>query len=790
MNAPYETDTVVREGAVGQGSAAPGRCPVAHGFDALGDDYFRDPALAFKAVRDEAPIFWYPYLNSWVVTRKADVEEVLSDWQVFHNGHKGESIEVPAQFHDVFPQELIASILIGSDPPRHTLARSVAQRGFTKDRMDALQPEIEARAHRIIDRIEHLGESNLMQSYCLELTTQTFMALTRLPAEDEDMMRQLRDDLFMILGSALEPMKEPQRSEVWGRYVAAQLHLRDIVRERRAEPGTDLISVMASACAADGTPLLSIEQIAVHIGEFAGAATDTTAQAMANAVLFLDANPEALAQAKADPRLWAQVFDETVRRRPSGTSTRWARQDVRLGDVEIRKGDAVWLALSSANTDETYYDHPFDFDIHREPLGDHLAFTKGRHTCLGQPLARVQGTTGLKVLYERLPSLRPAADIPLDFVPLALLPIRRTLPVLWDTTDARAAVAEAPSAAAPQAQLRPDSATGPGGAAAPADQERTPLDLVVVARREESEGVISLELEAPDGAELPAWSPGAHVDVEIGDIVGDGIGRQYSLCSDPADRRRWRLGVLREADSRGGSTHLHDTLRVGDHLPISRPRNNFPFLEAKHYLFIAGGIGITPLLPMIRAAHSRGADWHLLYGGRNRASMAYLDELARYGHRVVVAPQDEAGLLDLASVLGRPQDDVLVYACGPEPLLQAIEGSMVEWPESALHLERFRPVEHQGTGPDEAFTVEFADSGHTAEVPADRTILQVAEEFGINVFSSCREGTCGTCETPILEGRADHRDSLLSPRERAAQDAMMICVSRAEAGCPSLRLAL
>jgi cytochrome P450 len=411
------------------------RCPVSHTFDALGNDYFRDPAMAFAAVRDEMPTFFYPYLNAWVVTRKEDVEYVLSDWQKFSSGDKGRSIEVPEQFQHIVPQELIAKILVGSDPSGHTFSRSIVGRGFVKPRMEALRPEIERRAHRIIDRIQHLGQANLMEAYCLELTTQTFMALTNLDDEVETMMRQLRDDLFAILASALEPMQEPRRSEVWGRFSAAQEYLREIVRERIANPGDDLISEIASVKDREGNMALTVEQIALHLGEFSGAATDTTAQAMANAVLFLNSHPSALAEAIADPDLWDRVFDETVRRRPSGTATRWAKEDVTLGGADIKAGDVIWLGLASANTDAGYYDDPFAFDIHRPVVGDHLAFSKGRHTCLGQPLARAQGATGLKVLFERLPDLRPDADMPLDFVPIALLPIRRNLPVHWSAVQ-------------------------------------------------------------------------------------------------------------------------------------------------------------------------------------------------------------------------------------------------------------------------------------------------------------------------------------------------------------------
>ncbi len=170
--------------------------------------------------------------------------------------------------------------------------------------------------------------------------------------------------------------------------------------------------------------------------------------------------------------------------------------------------------------------------------------------------------------------------------------------------------------------------------------------------------------------------------------------------------------------------------------------------------------------------------------------MAFLDELARYGDRVVVRPQDEYGLLDLAGQLGQAQDGTLVYACGPEPLLQALEDVMAGWPVGSLHTERFAPKTVVRTEPDEAFEVEFAETGVTATVPAGRSILAVAEECGITALSSCQEGTCGTCETRILAGRADHRDSILSPSEQEANETMMICVSRAQKGCPRLVLQL
>jgi ferredoxin-NADP reductase len=311
------------------------------------------------------------------------------------------------------------------------------------------------------------------------------------------------------------------------------------------------------------------------------------------------------------------------------------------------------------------------------------------------------------------------------------------------------------------------------------------LHLQVAARRTGAEGVVVLELRDPSGADLPAWSPGAHIDLKL----REGLVRQYSLCGDPNDRSVWRIGVLREPQSRGGSEHVHAALVEGVEVDVRGPRNNFELVDSPKYLFVAGGIGITPILPMLTAAEAAGADWELHYGGRSRRSMAFLEALeAATGNQVTLHPQDEVGLIDLPKILGTPQPETLVYTCGPEPLLKAVEQHCAAWPEGSLHLERFSPKEQGEPVLADAFEVELATSGLTLTVPPDRSILEVVEEAGIPVLSSCQEGTCGTCETPVLEGEVDHRDSLLTPAEQAANDTMFICVSRA--ACPKLVLEL
>jgi ferredoxin-NADP reductase len=288
--------------------------------------------------------------------------------------------------------------------------------------------------------------------------------------------------------------------------------------------------------------------------------------------------------------------------------------------------------------------------------------------------------------------------------------------------------------------------------------------------------VVTLTLAHPDGSDLPEWTPGAHIDL----VLSASLVRQYSLCGSTSNRAEWRVGILRDLQSRGGSQFVHDHVQPGSTVRVRGPRNHFPLVSSPCYQFIAGGIGVTPILTMIEAAEARGADWNLLYGGRTRASMGFLGELGRYGQRVTVCPQDEHGVLDLASVLGTPRADTLVYCCGPEGLLSAVEDACRPWPEDSLHIERFsaKPLGEPSADALDTFEVVCQRSGVTLSVSADQTIFKVVEDAGLDVLAGCMEGVCGTCEIEVIEGVPDHRDSVLSDAEHAANDALMICVSR------------
>ncbi|MGQ9370469.1 PDR/VanB family oxidoreductase [Azospirillum sp. ST 5-10] len=293
----------------------------------------------------------------------------------------------------------------------------------------------------------------------------------------------------------------------------------------------------------------------------------------------------------------------------------------------------------------------------------------------------------------------------------------------------------------------------------------------------EAADVLSLDFRDPDGRPLPPFAPGAHLDLHL----PGGVIRQYSLCGDPADRGVYTVAVLKTPDGRG-SRAVHETLRPGQLLTVGAPRNNFRFDPAARYLFIAGGIGITPLLPMVRAAAAAGAPWTLHYCVRAVSAAPFLDALATVPGGAVVLHASAAGTrLSVEAVLAEPAADTLVYCCGPERLMQAVEAAGAGWPEGSLRFEWFAPRSAAAAAAGESAELEVvcARSGTTVVVPPDRSILDALAAAGVDAPCSCEQGVCGTCETAVLEGEPDHRDSILSAAERAAGRSMMICVSRA-----------
>jgi tetrachlorobenzoquinone reductase len=300
------------------------------------------------------------------------------------------------------------------------------------------------------------------------------------------------------------------------------------------------------------------------------------------------------------------------------------------------------------------------------------------------------------------------------------------------------------------------------------------LDLRLTAISFAADSIHLFELRAPDGACLPPFTAGAHIDIHL----PNGTMRQYSLCNSQSERYRYVIGVKRDPASRGGSQFMHEALRVGTILRVSAPRNNFRLTEdAAHSVFVAGGIGVTPIRCMIDRLRQLGRSWELHYGVRRRAEAVFLDEFQADGTRLHLHVDEEnpGVFLDIAAVVAAAPGNAQLYCCGPAPMLTAFEAAAAARPEAYVHVEYFSsgtPVAAEG-----GFSVRMAKSGRMVTVPPGQTILDALQAAGVDAPFSCAQGVCGACETRVLEGVPDHRDMILSPQEKAANRTMMICCS-------------
>lgn len=308
------------------------------------------------------------------------------------------------------------------------------------------------------------------------------------------------------------------------------------------------------------------------------------------------------------------------------------------------------------------------------------------------------------------------------------------------------------------------------------------LPVRVARKAVEALDICSFELVAADDQPLPAFSAGAHLDVQ----VPGGLTRQYSLCNAPHETHRYLIGVLRDAASRGGSAAMHDRVREGDVLTIGAPKNHFPLApQARRHLLLAGGIGITPILCMAEQLAASGADFALHYSTRSRERTAFHDRLraSAFAERVAFHFDDgeAAQRLDLAALLAAPQAGTHLYVCGPRGYIDAVlAGARAHgWPEAQLHREYFAGGDAAPAAGDTAFEVQLASTGRVIAVPADRTVVQALAAAGVEVQTSCEQGVCGTCLTRVLAGTPEHRDLYLTPEEQAANDQFTPCCSRA-----------
>jgi cytochrome P450/ferredoxin-NADP reductase len=727
------------------------------------DVFVRDEAWGmFDTLRREAPVHWNPESGGnrgfWSVTRFADIEQIDKDHATFTSERFVNLEEPPEQYMDQ------RRSMLETDGPRHQALRRLLMRDFSASTLRRYEDFLRGLARLTVDGALQQEEFDFVDAIAADYPINVLARLLDVPEEytpklvswgneivgatDPDYARVLVDSPESEQYAHL-PFRSPASLEIYeyGRQLAA---------ERRGGEGDDLVSRLVNRMPEDGVPLTATD-FDNYFLLLVVAGNETTRQAISHAMKALMDQPDQLAFLRDHPDQAHIAVEELLRfASPVYHFRRTATRDVELHGRRIKAGDKVVMWFASGNRDESVFADPYRLDLTRYP-NEHMTFGKGMHGCLGAHLARLEIKIMFETLLPRLAAIEQAGDIVRvrsNFVNgIKKFPVR---------VSARA---RRPGVTETRTSLR----------------EREG-DLVVRAVDRVADEVTALTLADPNGAALPPWTPGAHIDL----MLEPGLVRQYSLCGSPSDSGTIRVAVLKSPDSRGGSAFVHDRLQPGSAVRVRGPRNHFPLVKSDRYLFIAGGIGITPLLPMMAEATAAGADWALVYGGRSRASMAFTAELAPYGDRVTIVPQDELGFPDLDALLGRPRDDTLVYCCGPEGLLAAVEQRCAAWPAGALHVERFAARAVDPDAADRPFELVLARSGQTMTVPADRSVFDVVQEAGVSVLGSCHEGICGTCEQTVLGGDVDHRDSILNADERSRSETMMICVSR----CRSDRLTL
>jgi len=725
----------------------------------------------FKRLRDEAPVHFRsssafgPY---WSVTRYDDIVTVDKDFETF-------SAE-PQIVIGTPPEGLDIEMFIAMDPPRHDQQRGAVQGVVAPQNLEEMEGLIRSRVAEVLDGLPVDEPFDWVDRVSIELTSRMLATLLDFPYDERRKLvywTELAGASASATGGAVDLDELYTGVADMAKSFSALWHDKAARLAAGEKPGYDLITLMQMSEETKDLINRPMEFLGNLILLVVGG-NDTTRNSMSGGVLALNRFPDEFARLKADPGLVPKMVHEIIRwQTPLAYMRRIATKDTVLNGQFIRKGDKVVMWYASANRDERTFENPDDFVIDRPNARHHLSFGIGVHRCMGSRVAEMQ----LRILWEELLArfedievveepeylqsnfVRGYTKMMVTLTPLGQEPRsdtrRRDRAPGRRTTDA------------PPAR----SASREGWATSTTERE---VDLKVAARREVAEGVVELTLVDPAGEELPSWTAGAHIDL----VLAPSLTRQYSLCGSVADGSSWKVGVLRDPESRGGSAYVHEELAEGTTVRVRGPRNHFPLVASPRYQFIAGGIGITPILAMIEAAEARGADWSLLYGGRTRASMAFLDRLEG-DPRVTLAPRDEADRFDLDALLGAPQPDTLVYCCGPGALLDAAEEACAGWPEGSVHLERFAAKQVVASADAlDSFEVECSRSGVTVTVPEGTSIFDAVEKAGVDVLGSCMEGICGTCEADVLEGDPDHRDSILSKSERERGDTIMLCVSR------------
>jgi cytochrome P450/ferredoxin-NADP reductase len=727
----------------------------------------QNPHDIYDRMRAESAVYWSDAQNAWLVTGYHEAQAILAAHEDFMSGEtRGRNV------FKLTPQERAERPMINrvattpalsfADQPLHTFHRSLVSRPLAPMQVRGQKPWVVQRCDQLVDAMVGQREPDVVTGLALPISLSLVVRMFGASPEHEPFYQDLANRNRQYFGTFDPDEEMTSRTEA----VLARFdeHLDELVAQKTASPDNSFLSGLIAG-APDGRQLPRDELYMMSL-IFLGAAFQTTIAGISATLLgLLRSGQDDLV--RQNPRSAQAAFNEALRwEAPAHRLARRARHDIQFFGQQIRAGDFIWIYLGAANRDPAVFEDPDRYDMTRDAI-PHFGFGNGVHFCAGAGLAQLEGVTAVTALLERFPDLRLAESWTPNWNEVEY-PSARSL------TSLRVELGRALTITRAIEPKVPLTATRAAG--------RALTQLHVTRVETVADGVKTVDLIDVTGAPLPPWTPGAHIAVQL----PDGGERQFSLCGDPQDSSTWQIAVLHEPEGRGGSTWIHESVHAGQFIPVREPLNNFNLVDAPSYVFIAGGIGITPILPMIRDVERRGKPWKLHYAGRTRSSLAFCAELEEYGERVTVHTSD-AGRMSLPEILADVPAGTAVYCCGPERMIEAVEAHT--GPEVSVHVERFRPRE-QDFGPDREFEVVGDASGVSVIVRPGVSIVAALETVGIYIPTSCGEGTCGTCETGVLLGIPEHRDSVLTDDERLTNRTLMPCCSRAAEGCSRLVLDL
>ena len=751
--------------------APPSACPVSHqaqAFNPFEEAYLQDPPEYLRWAREKEPVFFSPELGYWVVTRYDDIKAIFRDHASFSPANALEKITPPSPA----VLEVLASYnyamgrtLVNEDEPAHMARRRLLLEPFTPEALKHHEPMVRKLCRSYVDRFINDGKADLVEQMLWEVTLTIALHFLGVDEEDMPLLRQYSIAHTVNTWGRPDEKEQLKVAHAVGNFWQLAGNILQKMRKNPSGPGWMRFGIRMQAEHPD-----VVTDSYLHSMMMAGivAAHETTANATANALRLLLEHPSAWAELAEDPQLIPNAIEECLRF--SGSIVSWRRvalSAVNVGGISLPAGSKFLMVMTSGNHDELHFKDADLLDIHRTNASDHLSFGYGAHQCMGKNLARMELQIFIEELTRRLPHMRLQAQ---RFSYLSNMSFRgpEHLWIEWEPTHN-------PERHDP-GLLNKVQAVRIGEST----RKLSTLSARVVALHRETDHIVSLQLKPLDGKTFPSWAAGAHTELVCGTT---GLARQYSLCGDPSHPDEWKLAVFHEPNSRGGSKWIHQSVSIGDVLQLRGTRNHFPFDETAHQVvFIAAGIGITPLVPMALKAKQLGIDYALHYSGGSRKDMAFVDSLmAVHGNRLALHISDEASRANFQRILGDFSRDVQVYACGPQRLLAELETLSAGLPHVILKVEHFQssansldPLREHG------FEIELKDSGLVVQVPPDRTVMEALRSVNIDVQSDCGEGLCGSCEVRVLSGKVDHRDKVLTATERQSHSKMMVCCSRAQ----------